>query len=103
MIKISILYPKSDDTTFDMAYYCEQHMPMVQERCGGACKGIAVDAGLAGGAPGSPPPFVAVGHLLFESLESFQSSFGPHTAEIMADVPNYTNAAPTVLVSEIKL
>ncbi len=103
MIKISVLYPNADDRTFDMAYYSEKHMPMVQDLCGGACKEIAVDEGLGGGEPGSPPPFVAVGHLLFDSLESFQSSFGPHAAEIMADIPNYTNATPTVLVSEVKL
>jgi uncharacterized protein (TIGR02118 family) len=103
VIKISVLYPNGDDRTFDMTYYCERHMPLVKERCGDACKGIAVDEGLGGGTPGSPPPFVAVGHLLFDSIESFQGSFGPHAAEIMADIPNYTNATPVVLVSEIKL
>jgi uncharacterized protein (TIGR02118 family) len=54
-------------------------------------------------APGSTPQSIAMGHLYFESLEVFQASFGPHTDEIVADVPNYTNIQPAVQLSEVKL
>jgi uncharacterized protein (TIGR02118 family) len=43
----------------------------------------------------------AGGHLLFESVEAYDAGFGPHAKEIMADIPNYTNARPTLLISEI--
>jgi hypothetical protein len=36
-------------------------------------------------------------------VESFQISFGPHAGEIMADIPNYTNAEPVIQISEITL
>lgn len=49
------------------------------------------------------PPYVALGHLLFDSVEAFQTSFGPHVQEIMADIPNYTNTEPTIQISEVKL
>jgi uncharacterized protein (TIGR02118 family) len=103
VIKVSVLYPNSDDCTFDMTYYCDQHMPMVKELCGDACKGIAVDQGLGGVEPGSPAAYVAIGHLLFDSLDGFQPAFGPHAARIMGDIPNYTNSTPTIQISEIKL
>ena len=35
MIRVHIFYPPS--SRFDMAYYCERHMPMVQARIGAAC------------------------------------------------------------------
>jgi uncharacterized protein (TIGR02118 family) len=103
MIKVSVLYPNGDGTTFDIAYYSEKHMPMVKDLCGDACKGIAVDQGLGGAEPGSPPAYVAIGHLLFESVDEFQAAFAPHAEQIMGDIVNYTNAAPTVQISEVKL
>ena len=44
-----------------------------------------------------------MGHLLFDSVEAFQQSFGPHAETIMGDIPNYTNTQPTIQVSEVKL
>ena len=101
MIKVNVMYPHKDGGRFDHAYYRDRHMPMVAEKLGAACKGWSVDRGLAGGAPGSPPPFVATCAILFDSVESFQAAFGPHAKAIMADVPNYTDIAPTMQVSEV--
>ena len=103
MIKVTVLYPNNSGTTFDMGYYTSHHMPMVQRRCGSACKSIAVDGGLAGGEPGSKPAYVAIGYLTFDSVEAFQKAFGPHAKEIMADIPKYTNVQPIIQISEIKL
>lgn len=103
MIKVSVMYPNNEGSTFDMAYYCDKHMPMVRQKLGAALKGVAVEQGLAGPLPGSPPPFLALGHLLFESVEAFQASFGPHAQAIMADIPNYTNTQPTIQISEVKM
>jgi len=103
MIKVSVFYPKTESSSFDMDYYCNNHIPMVQEKVGAALKRIAVEGGLGGGTPDSPPPYAAMGHLYFDSVEEFQSSFGPHAAAIMADVPNYTDVAPIVQVSDVHI
>jgi uncharacterized protein (TIGR02118 family) len=103
MIKVSVFYPNGDGHRFDMAYYLNSHMPMVKARLGGALRGQAVEQGLGGAAPGTPPAYLAMGHLLFDSVEAFQQSFGAHAAEIVGDVPNYTNTQPTIQVSEVKL
>ena len=103
MIKVSVLYPKTDTTTFDMDYYCDSHMPMVKEKLGDACKEIAVEGGLGGGAPDSAPPYIAMGHLYFESVEDFQTSFSPHAEAIMADIPKYTNVEPILQVSQVHI
>jgi uncharacterized protein (TIGR02118 family) len=78
MIKLSAFYPNEEGKKFDMDYYCNSHIPMVQEKLGAAVKGGAVEQGLSGVEPGSPSAYVAMGHLLFDSVEAFQSAFGPH-------------------------
>jgi uncharacterized protein (TIGR02118 family) len=103
MIKVHILYPNKPGVRFDMSYYCEKHMPMVKARLGAACTSFTVDAGLGGGGPGQPAPYVAVGALVCTSLEAFQSGMGAHAAEIMGDVPNYTDAQPVLQISEVKV
>ncbi len=103
MIKVSVLYPNTPGATFDMAYYCNRHMPMVREKLGAALKGSSVDQGIGGDEPGSPAPYLAMGHLLFESVEAFQAAFGPHAEAFASDVPNYTNIQPTIQISEVKM
>ena len=103
MIKVSVLYPNKEDCKFDMDYYCNSHIPMVRGKLGSALKGVAVEHGLAGAEPGSKAAFIAMGHLLFESVEAFQGAFGPHAEAIMKDVPNYTDVQPTVQISEVKI
>lgn len=103
MIKVSVMYPYAEGATFDMDYYLDTHMPMVKERVGAACKGMAVEQGMAGGAPDTPPTYIATGHLLFDSVDDFQANFGPHTDEIMGDIPNYTPIQPTIQISEVKM
>jgi len=103
MIKVSVLYPAGADTKFDIDYYCKSHMPMVGEKLGAACKKMAVEQGVAGGAPGAPPTYAAMGHLYFDSVGDFQAAFAPHASTIMADIPNYTNVQPVIQISEVKM
>lgn len=103
MIKVGVLYPNSEGSRFNMEYYLSSHIPMVRQKLGAALKGVAVEQGLAGETPGSPAPYLTMAHLLFESVEAFQSSFGPHMQAIMDDIPNYTNTQPLVQISEVKI
>jgi uncharacterized protein (TIGR02118 family) len=100
MIRVSVLYPPS--SKFDWDYYLAKHVPLVRERLGKALKGVAVDKGVAGGQPGTPPGFPAMIHLTFDSPDTFQKAFAPHAKEILGDIPNYTNAQPLMQISEVK-
>lgn len=103
MIRVSVFYPHREGGKFDISYYCHKHIPLVQKLLGAALKGAAVDQGITGLPPGTPAPYAAMGHLLFESAESFQKAFEVHAATIMADIPNYTNLQPLIQLSEVKL
>ena len=103
MIKVSVFYANEEGKKFDMDYYLNSHIPMVQEKLGDTLKGGAVDQGLGGAEPGSPATYLAMAHLLFDSVEAFQSAFGPHAEAIMADIPNFTDIQPTIQISEVKI
>jgi uncharacterized protein (TIGR02118 family) len=103
MIKVSVLYPNNEGSKFDMGYYCNSHIPMVRQKLGNMCKGVAVEQGVSGATPGSRPVFAAIGHLYFDTVADFQTAFGPQAAAIMADIPNYTDIQPTIQISEVKI
>jgi uncharacterized protein (TIGR02118 family) len=103
MIKVSVLYPKAPDTKFDMLYYLNSHMKMVQRLLSPRLKGVAVEEGICGEQPDSSASYVAMGHLLFESVADYRASFEPHAQTIVGDIPNYTNSRPVIQISEIKL
>ena len=103
MIKVSVFYPNEEGKKFDMEYYCNKHIPMVQQKLGAALKGGSVEQGLSGVEPGSRATYIAMGHLSFDSVEAFQTVFGPHAESIMGDIPNYTDIQPTIQISEVKI
>lgn len=92
MIRVSVLYPSSEGSTFDHDYYAATHVPLAASTWG---VGAEIDKGLNG-------PYVAAVHFFFESMEQFQAAMGnPGTQAVMADVANYTNIAPVMQVSEV--
>jgi len=103
IFKATIMYPPTSSARFDMNYYIEKHMPMVKSKIESSFIGFTVDAGLAGGTPGSHAPYMAIGSLTFESLEVFGSVMAEHGAEIMADIANYTDSQPVMQISEVKV
>ena len=102
MIRVSVMYPTGEGKTFDHDYYVNKHMTLVRQRWGGmGLVKIEVDRGVAGGAPGAPAPYVSVGHVFFGSLDQFQKAAAAHGQELFGDVPNFTNIAPQVQISEV--
>ena len=64
---------------------------------------MAIEHGLEGATPDAKPTFVAMGHFYLESADAFRLAFSPHAKEIMADIANYTDIAPIIQISEIKV
>lgn len=94
MISVHILYPKTDDSTFDMDYYCATHMPMLADALGDACEGWGATKVKAG-------PWEAIGWCNVSSQEAFDAAMAEHGKAIGGDVPNYTNVAPQMVIGDI--
>ncbi len=93
MIRFSVLYPSGEGSTFDHDYYRDSHVPLAVKSWG--LDGADIDKGVDG-------PYVAAVHFTFESMDALGAAMGsPGTAEVMADVANYTNIAPVIQTSEI--
>jgi uncharacterized protein (TIGR02118 family) len=81
----------------------EKHIPMVQRLLGSPLRGVAVEEGIAGAIPGSPPTYLALGHLYFESVNAFVQAWGPKAQEIVGGIPNYTNCEPIIQISPVRI
>ncbi|HEY0634282.1 MAG TPA: EthD family reductase [Gammaproteobacteria bacterium] len=103
MIKISILYPNTKGSRFDVRYYIDKHMPhsiqLLSSHPG--FKGVSVEQGIGGAVPGSDASFVAMCHFLFDSVDSFLAAFMPHAAVLQGDMPNYTDIEPVIQFNEV--
>lgn len=102
MIRVSVMYANRKHPRFDMTYYLTRHMPMVATLLGSALKGATVDEGLSGAAPGSTPPYLMMTHLMFESVEAYQTAIEPHVQAIMGDIPEFTNCQTVIQVSTVR-
>jgi uncharacterized protein (TIGR02118 family) len=95
MIRVLVLYPRSDNSTFDVDYYQQSHMPLVGKTWSQVSR-WEVDLG------GPDQPHHAVAHIVFPSAEAFgEAMSSPGTPAVMADVANYTNVQPQMYISEI--
>jgi uncharacterized protein (TIGR02118 family) len=101
MIKVSVMYPNSPGVRFDHDYYRDGHLPLIKRRMGAALKYYTIDKELAGGAPDGPAVYVAMCHLMCDSVEAYQSSFGPYAKEILGDIRNFTDQTPVIQISEV--
>ena len=101
MFRVSVLYPATANSRFDLDDYLNRHTPMVEALLGPALRGVQIDRGIAGFAPGSPAPFHMACHLLFDSAQAFAAAFGPHNAVIQADIVNYTDITPVIWMNEV--
>ncbi len=93
MIRVSVFYPSGEGSTFDHDYYRDTHVPMALKAWG--LSEAEVNKAVDG-------PFVAAVHFRFDSQEALAAALGaPDTAQVMADVPNFTNITPVLQTSEI--
>jgi uncharacterized protein (TIGR02118 family) len=92
-IRLSVFYPKTDGASFDHDYYRDKHVPLAAQTWG--LSGAQIDKGIDG-------PYEAAVHFTFASLEDMGKAMGaPGTADVMADVANYTTIQPVLQTSEI--
>jgi uncharacterized protein (TIGR02118 family) len=101
MVRVSVFYPYKPGARFDVDYYLRRHMTRSVELLGPHMKEISTEIGVAGGIPGQPAPFAAISSFTCNSVEEFTSIFLQHADELQGDIPNYTDIAPVIQVSEV--
>lgn len=100
-IKMSVMYPNEKGKKFDMDYYLNKHIPMLEELLGEGVIALSLDKGISGALPGSSATYHVIANMYFETIEDFQNSFGPNARKISSDVVNYTDIKPVAQISEV--
>ena len=101
MIKVSVMYLNKPGMRFDHDHYRTKHLPLIKSRMGVALNYYTIDKGLADGEGKPLGAYVAMCHLLCDSVDEYQSSFGPHAQEIREDIPNFTDGTSIHQISEV--
>ena len=101
MIKVSVMYAYQPNVWFDHDYYRRRHLPLIKSRMGAALKYYTIDKGLADRNGNSPGAYVAMCHLLCDSVDEYRLAFAPHADEIDGDIRNFTAVTPTIQISEV--
>ena len=101
MIVVTVMYPNTEGSKFDLAYYTESHLPLVQQRWSSmGMQDVRVSKGIAGGGRGVPAPYQIIAEMTFDSMDSLQKAQGAHGAEIGGDVANFTDVTPVMQIGE---
>ncbi len=51
--------------------------------------------------PNQPAPFIAIGHLFFETTDQVRAAISTHGREVMVDIKNYTDIQSTFQIGEV--
>ena len=97
MITLSVLYPKSADSTFDHAYYRDTHIPLVKSLL--EPESVTILQGIPG-LDGATPAFELMVLLAFQSTEQLAAALAAHGPEVVGDVPNFTNIHPILQLNQ---
>ncbi|MBO0933352.1 EthD family reductase [Fibrella aquatilis] len=101
MFSVTVLYPNTANSQFDMDYYLNKHTPLVHERLRPmGLTGVDLKEGIAGGAPGTPQAYTMITQLNFDSMEELQNALATHGPELIGDIPNFTNVQPQMQISQ---
>ena len=102
MIRVLVFYPNDEGATFDHKYCDEKHIPLAKQHLEphGLVR-IEKDKGISAADPSAPAPFLAIMHLIFNTVDEVHNAFKAAGREVMGDLPNYTNVKPQIQISEI--
>ena len=97
MIRMAIIYNKTDDSAFDFDYYVNSHMPMAASEFGATR--WDVDKVTAEG----DPPIHCIGYIYWDSDEQRKAGMNETTLpKVIGDVPNYySGGMPVATISEV--
>jgi uncharacterized protein (TIGR02118 family) len=102
MFRLTVLYPSKDGEAFDYDYYFGKHHKLVVSLLKPegmvACQ---FDKGVSDIAGDNKPPYLAIAHLEFSSVDALQKAVFKHGQEIVADIANYTKIPPIMQINEI--
>ena len=100
MITVSVMYPNTPGSKFDMDYYLGPHFELVGRLWGDKLASARAIKGVGTADPDTPAPYQVVAILEVESVDVLQSMIAEHGEEVMGDIPNFPDVSPIIQISE---
>ena len=95
---LSVIYPNHDGARFDADYYRASHAPLAMDIMQADSVTLVEGVPMPGAATA---PYALIAHFHFASPETMQRGLAsPRMAELQADVPNYTDIQPTIMLGK---
>ncbi|UAB89273.1 EthD family reductase [Ruegeria sp. SCSIO 43209] len=98
-VSLQVIYPIGTETHFDFDYYVDTHLPLVGEHMGSHIERTVVTKGIAGG-PEAPAGHYAIATIMFEDQDAMNDAMSK-AGPVLADLPNFTNVKPQMLIGEV--
>lgn len=99
-VSLQVLYPIKDGTSFDYDYYFKTHMDVVGQHMGPHIESTLVTKGVADG-PDTPPSIYAIATIVFSDQDAMAAAMAV-SGPVLADIPNFTNVQPQMLIGEVQ-
>ncbi|KJZ72781.1 hypothetical protein HIM_07856 [Hirsutella minnesotensis 3608] len=94
---VIIAYPRSPELKFDYNHYLSKHMPLCNKKW--ASYGLQSWDVMEGT---EDSPYFVMCITRWPSIQAFETAMKDVGQELVADVPNYTNAALTIIKGGVK-
>lgn len=98
-VSLQVIYPVTDQTTFDFDYYLSTHMDLVGQYMGPHIANTVVVRGQAG-PEGSPAGYHAIATILFDDQSAFDGAMAA-AGPVVEDIAKFYNGTPQMLVGEV--
>jgi len=100
MVRIAVMFPNVQEKHFDADYYRNKHLPLVKEKYSQhGLQAVQIDTALTTSGKHAAP-YVAIGYMLFESINQFMQAFEADGKSLMDDIVNFTDIEPIVQISQ---
>ncbi len=98
MIRVMILYPRTEGKKFDKEYYLSSHIGFIKEKL----EPLSAEIELGVSAMGMESPYIAVTHLTFKSLQHLAGKYFMNMHDLTEDQDKFTNIKPVYQVGEMQ-
>jgi len=99
---VTVLYPKTSDSKFDLDYYLGTHMPLVAKEFGPyGFKGYRVIKFIGTPQPGVESPYSIQCSLEFDTPDQVTEALKATGAKVLGDVPNFSNKDAILLIGDV--
>ncbi|RYN46677.1 hypothetical protein AA0118_g12488 [Alternaria tenuissima] len=101
-ITVTVLFPNTPDAKYDIDYYVNKHMPLIQTLWGRYGVKSWSATKFSNEVDGSPSLYAFGSVVVWEDHEEMKNAFsGPEAKEVMGDIVNFSNKEAVFLIGEV--